>query len=557
MSSSSMEPIANILNSSIKGIAYFRSKDPKDADAKDYVLFRTSGAYHSPGCIAKEWNDFMIRFKNCDSLAWRDFANDALILTKTMVTQWSNDNNKDEFSETSVDDSSVVETTSSDSVSSTSSESIVSGAKITQQPKRNGSIKSGKRKKHAFTIYFKEPSTINISNEDSPVESSHCSSGLLAAFKDFQKSSTKLILPDRDISSLLPEALSLNGIWWIDKVPLNMSNKEHMLHITSLRSVHSPSPDDDLQLLCFNVQSMLQSPLSEEELIEYMDGLSLNAKGLKKRQAVKVLDRLVDILPTIYQADEEQGEMGFILTRLHCFLDVLFGQRSCFTILYNIEHDSGNATKSGHDKGVRADFFIEVPCRSFSSVFNSEIVGLLGEVKPPEKERRKTVRIQDFWKLVRMGKDEINSQISKGVVSPMVILIQVFGFQLEMFLMTMDPNEGLYKLHNAANGYLPRSGEDLPLVGNIISIFQHAKVTNPLTTNDCRTMDLKPDAELLALYPAMDRRKFYALPAYDDPDREAATEARDERDITLHACPRNKLQNYTAPAPMEITWPEK
>ncbi|KAF9172450.1 hypothetical protein BGX21_005487 [Mortierella sp. AD011] len=143
--------------------------------------------------------------------------------------------------------------------------------------------------------------------------------------------------------------------------------------------------------------------------------------------------------------------------------------------MYNIEHDSGNTAKSGHGRGVRSDFFVEVPCRAFSSVFNSEIVGILGEVKPPEKDRRESIKIQDFWKLIRMAKDEINSQISKGVVNPMAICIQVFGFQLNMYVMTMNPDEGVYILHSAAEGFLPRSVSDVSGTGCIISIFLHAK----------------------------------------------------------------------------------
>ncbi|KAF9184979.1 hypothetical protein BGZ49_004372 [Haplosporangium sp. Z 27] len=120
-------------------------------------------------------------------------------------------------------------------------------------------------------------------------------------------------------------------------------------------------------------------------------------------------------------------------------------------------------------------FFIEVPCRNLSSIFNSEVVGILGGVKPLEKDRRESIKIQDFWKLIRMAKDGINSQITKGVVKPMVIGIQVFGFQLNMYVMTMNSDDGLYVLYTAAEGFLPRSVSDVSGTGFIISIFLHAK----------------------------------------------------------------------------------
>ncbi|KAF9373144.1 hypothetical protein BGX21_004555, partial [Mortierella sp. AD011] len=314
-------------------------------------------------------------------------------------------------------------------------------------------------------------STLDVLNQES--EPSIPPSSLRRAFQKFQSSSAKLVLPGRDVSMLLPEALSLNGIWWVDKASLGIPSNEHLQYLDSLKSVNSPNLSGDLSSLAIEVQMKLQNLVSQEQWMDYMHGLY--SGSFEKKQAVIILQRLVEILPATFQANEELGEMGFILSRLQCFLDIIFGQLSCFPILYNIEHDSGNSAKSGHDKGVRSDFFIEVPCRPLSSIHRSEIVGLLGEVKPPEKDRRQCIKAQDFWKLVRMSKDEINAQILKGVTKPMTIFIQVFGFQLEMFVMTMDPNEGLYVLHTAAEGFLPRSRYDISGTGYIISIFQHAK----------------------------------------------------------------------------------
>ncbi|KAF8950703.1 hypothetical protein BGZ46_004374, partial [Entomortierella lignicola] len=76
---------------------------------------------------------------------------------------------------------------------------------------------------------------------------------------------------------------------------------------------------------------------------------------------------------------------------------------------------------------------------------------------------------------VLMAKDEINSQITKGVVKPMVIGIQVFGLQLNMYVMTMNSDDGLYVFCTAAEGFLPRSVSDVSGTGFIISIFLHAK----------------------------------------------------------------------------------
>ncbi|KAF8949901.1 hypothetical protein BGZ46_004853 [Entomortierella lignicola] len=394
-------------------------------------------------------------------------SDDGSVITQSSVSSSSSSNSSVIMASSSA--SNAISDTTSDSTSCM--DLILTNETRSPRQKRNQSATpTRKRKKQAFVIHIKDSCTVNASNQDSFDLSE---SGLRLAFKKFQTTSAKLVLPGRDISTLLPEALSLNGIWWTNQVPLSMSSQEHILHLGSLRPVYSPSPNDDLQLLAFKVQVMLQSLQSEEQLMDNIQRLYGGSAEMK--QAVRVWQRLVEILPASFQPHKEFGEMGFILTRLQCFLDAVFGQRSNFPVLYNIEHDSGNAAKSGHEKGVRSDFFVEVPCRSLSSVFNSEVVEILGEVKPPEKDRRECIKIQDFWKLIRMAKDEINSQILKGVVKPMVICIQVFGFQLNMYVMTMKPDDGLYILYTAAEGYLPRSVSDVSGTGYIISIFLHAK----------------------------------------------------------------------------------
>ncbi|KAF9202075.1 hypothetical protein BGZ49_007744 [Haplosporangium sp. Z 27] len=463
--------ISEIFVASLKGSKYFLSKKAGDADAKEYVIFRKHFAKRNAAEVAKEWNEFMRKLKNCDSSDWRDYAMDAPLLTRNMVLLYSVSVDGIEGLEPEV--TNIDESGSNDETTSSAIESSQSSTRRMPGLKRGGSTRSTKRKKQSFTIYFKEPSTINDEDELLEISDPSQASSIRVAFRTFQTTSRRLVLPGHDISSLLPEALSLNGIWWVDKASMGLARTEHMCYLDALISMYSPCLDHDLQSLCYDVQSKLKRPQSKEQLMDFMQELYGGSIG--RKEAVYILQRLAMILPSSYKPEEEYGETGFMLTHLQCFLDVLFGHRSCFSIKYNIEHDSGNSTKSEPDHGVRSDFFIEVPCPAFSSISSSEIVGVFGEVKPPEKDRRKCVRTQDFWKLVRMAKDEISSQIHKGVLNPMVVLIQVFGFQIDMFIMTMDPDEGLYILYKAAEEFLPRSISDMSGIGDIISIFMHTK----------------------------------------------------------------------------------
>ncbi|KAF9184980.1 hypothetical protein BGZ49_004373, partial [Haplosporangium sp. Z 27] len=100
-----------------------------------------------------------------------------------------------------------------------------------RQKRKQSATPPSRRKKQAFVIYVKDSCTVDMSNQDSS-DLSESSSGLRLAFMKFQTTSAKFVLPGRDISTLLPEALSLNGIWWANEVPLGMPSKEHILFLT-------------------------------------------------------------------------------------------------------------------------------------------------------------------------------------------------------------------------------------------------------------------------------------------------------------------------------------
>jgi len=53
-----------------------------------------------------------------------------------------------------------------------------------------------------------------------------------------------------------------------------------------------------------------------------------------------------------------------------------------------------------------------------------------------------------------MAKDELDSQIKKGVKPPMVIVFQIFGYQLEVNVLTTD-QEGMHALFIVVDVLLP------------------------------------------------------------------------------------------------------
>lgn len=84
---------------------------------------------------------------------------------------------------------------------------------------------------------------------------------------------------------------------------------------------------------------------------------------------------------------------------------------------------------------------------------------------------------------------------------------------------------------------------ELPLADGEISLNQYL-VPRP------QVYDLKPDEKLLALCPSLDGRDFFA------PDKGDTEDEREEIDHVLAACPRNKMQKYTAPPITDVPWPD-
>ncbi|KAF8951686.1 hypothetical protein BGZ46_003854 [Entomortierella lignicola] len=124
-------------------------------------------------------------------------------------------------------------------------------------------------------------------------------------------------------------------------------------------------------------------------------------------------------------------------------------------------------------QGNAQNFFYGSASPTFSTVFNPEIVGLIGEVKSPE-ERYDDFRYHDHWKLIQVDKAGIGEQITKGIQNTRIVCIQAFVYVDAMYILKKDQS-GVCVLYRAAEGYIPRSVSDTP---GTISIFQYSKALN-------------------------------------------------------------------------------
>ncbi|KAG9062268.1 hypothetical protein KI688_006600 [Linnemannia hyalina] len=170
----------------------------------------------------------------------------------------------------------------------------------------------------------------------------------------------------------------------------------------------------------------------------------------------EAIDQFADTLPSEHRLGLQDGEHTFMNRVLSPFLSVTFSARSNKLLKGNTEHESANEYKTDHKQGVRSDFYVALPFPHLGT----SCVGLIGEVKPPEKAQIEQLELQDQWKLFRMMKSEIDLQIKKGVPEPVVWGCQIFGYDLTFYLMDMRVPQ-VYCLLKVFTGTLPKSIQDL------------------------------------------------------------------------------------------------
>ncbi|KAF9979745.1 hypothetical protein BGZ75_009257 [Mortierella antarctica] len=198
-----------------------------------------------------------------------------------------------------------------------------------------------------------------------------------------------------------------------------------------------------------------------------------------EQEISEALDELYT-LPNEPRLDLQDGEQTFVNRVLQPFLSVTFSARGNKVLRGNIEHDSASEAKGDHKHGVRSDFFVVLPIPRLDLSF----VGLVGEVKPPEKKQSAQLELKDQWKLFRMMKSEIDSQIKKGIQDPVVWGCQVFGYDIAFYV--MDQRITLINsLMKVFAGTLPKSIEDVSGVGRMISAFFCIEVSEVSTNRMC------------------------------------------------------------------------
>ncbi|KAF9343285.1 hypothetical protein BGX26_005974, partial [Mortierella sp. AD094] len=277
---------------------------------------------------------------------------------------------------------------------------------------------SNKRKVPTFALDLKEP-TFQFTDA-----SPH--SALHVAFRAYQDACRQLAIDSGgslDFASHKAQSLALNGIWYVGKA-LSQCNDARAVMQTMSKGYRVLEFQDVTDLGVSMADILTQG--NEKEITEAIDKIAAGDLSWRARRALKIWRQLADTLPDDYSPGRQNGEQAFVNTAIQPFLSVTFSSRGTKTLSGNIEHLSANEDKSDHARGVRSDFFIVYPIHQLSQ-HGSTCVGLVGEVKPPEKANSASLELKDQWKLFRMMKSEIDYQIKKGIKDPVVWGCQIFG----------------------------------------------------------------------------------------------------------------------------------
>ncbi|KAF9537745.1 hypothetical protein EC957_007712 [Mortierella hygrophila] len=269
-----------------------------------------------------------------------------------------------------------------------------------------------KRKATAFLVDFKDATF--------PAPVTPAPSVIHSDFEGFRERSKAIARTSPlDFATQKAESLALNGIWFIGKTALR--SVEAKAVSKAMSHAYRFTECSEILALTPSLSEILQSDNAEQEISEAIDQLSSADMSWKARRALKVWRHLNNQL-----------------------------------LKGNTEHESASEYKTDHKHGVRSDFFVALPFPHLGM----SCVGLIGEVKPPEKAQIEQLELHDQWKLFRMMKSEIDSQIKKGIPEPVVWGCQIFGYDLTLYVMDMRVPQ-VYCLLKVFTGTLPKSIEDL------------------------------------------------------------------------------------------------
>ncbi|KAF9177247.1 hypothetical protein BGZ50_008958 [Haplosporangium sp. Z 11] len=298
-------------------------------------------------------------------------------------------------------------------------QSTLAGSKVAPAWRRSGSQQ--KRKALMFPVDLKDPSFAAPS-----VLQDNLVYGDFDRLRERSKASAKI--GSLDFATQKAEALALNGIWFVGKAVLPSLDAKTI--VQAMSHAYRFTEYKEISALTPSLSEILQTG-GEYEISEAIDQLSVAEISRKARKALKVWRLLADTLPSEYRPGLQDGEHTFMNRVLSPFLSVTFSARSNKLLKGNTEHESANEYKTDHKQGVRSDFYVALPFPHLGT----SCVGLIGEVKPPEKAQIEQLELQDQWKLFRMMKSEIDLQIKKGIPEPVVWGCQIFGYDLTFYVM--------------------------------------------------------------------------------------------------------------------------
>ncbi|KAF9435573.1 hypothetical protein BGZ76_005965 [Entomortierella beljakovae] len=305
--------------------------------ALSYVNSRGDIAAKNPGVVSREWNSWMVTFRNSNSEQWVSATSEIPNMTKSNVVELAKQTSVGNPSTSSSipEPTTSPETTSTSEIASTSSESLTSSSSNTQL----------KRKVIVYELELKDPS---FSLPTLPSDSN-----IHVEFEAFQSKSKAIALTTNSTLNFAfrkTEALALNGIWFVGKALLDSSEAKEITR-TMRQEYHIPDFKEISDLTPL-IECILHGE-SEVDIYEAFNSIASEQTSSRARRALNVWRQLADTLPSEYTPGLHDGELAFRNISLQPFLSVTFSARRSYTVKGDIEHESANEQKAEHKNGVR------------------------------------------------------------------------------------------------------------------------------------------------------------------------------------------------------------
>ncbi|KAF9168926.1 hypothetical protein BGX21_010139 [Mortierella sp. AD011] len=261
----------------------------------------------------------------------------------------------------------------------------------------------------------------------------------------------------------MDEMLAIESIWAVDSLDL-------FLPATTLSKIQA----DARNVYTIDHNNAVVEQLSRKACVAFRSGDSGKIDRALRDMDLSQNGETSETLSRQWPKFGERGEATFTSTHVEPFFKPVFPRLEKMEL-----HLTGKIVESSKNRskgiGLRPDYYVSLPAPRMDQDGDPSI-GLVFEIKGPERSSDSGAFLKDRWKVLKMMKEELNHMVLKNVQDPWMLGCQVFGYHLTLFLMDLR-YDGIYRLLVLEESFLPRNMIDVFGCGYLIEVVVAIKAS--------------------------------------------------------------------------------